>query len=404
VSLTHELEEFLAEEPTAPEMAAPGGTPPTKDALEAALAAGPVMAGDWWELDFKPIEPVLYRVDGAKPLLYAGMSHAFIGEPGRGKSMLGQKLLVEMAGDGQTALFVDLEKDYLAFRERIRALGATKETAGRIGYWRLTRGLTDKAVDRIVAFCAEWRVSVVVIDSVGRALSRAGLDENSNDDVRRWYDGCVEPLLRAGLTVVLIDHFKKPSGDGSSRGGSPSPAGRYAKGAGAKLDVITGAAYGVEFVKPFSRVQSGMAKVITAKDNNGTRCEGEVACEVLVEPHDGGARIDMQLVSPKPLPTNADGSKRYTYLMEQVSKFVEAAETPPSLTVVETSVSGAAIRVRAAVEVLITEGFLTQQVGPRNAKLLTSAKPYREAQDSLTAPAPGSGDSGRPRYRRDEPL
>jgi hypothetical protein len=387
----------------APVMAAPGGTPAPKSALDDALARGPVMAGDWWDTEFEVIEPTLFQVDGAKPLLYPGKSHVFIGEPGRGKSLLGQRLLVELATQDRASLFIDLEKKFEDFRDRIRALGATKPLAQRTGYWRLNGALTPPALKSIIGFCDEWRVSVVVIDSVGRALSRAGLDENNNDDVRRWYDGAVEPLLRAGLTVVLIDHYKKPAGDGGRFGGSPSAASRYAKGAGAKMDVIDGAAYGVETAVPFSRDKAGLIRIVTAKDNNGTRHEGSVAAEARVVPSDGGRRIEVTLVPPEPLPTNTDGTPRWTAIMEQVSRFVEGASTPPSRSKVEAGVNGGATGVRSAIDTLLSEGFLVATDGPRGAKLLTSVRQYRKDADPVT----GQGrpvDAARPPFRSMEPF
>lgn len=390
MSLLDDVAPWDEVEVSEPEMAAPGGSPSSREALDAALASGPVMAGDWWDTELQLVEPTLFTVEGARPLLYPGMSHVIIGEPGRGKSMLGQYLLVQEAAAGRCCLFIDLEKNFSAFRERIRALGATRETAGRIGYWRLNRGLSPKAVERIIEFATRWGVQVVVVDSVGRALSRAGLDENNNDDVRRWYDGAVEPMMRATLTVLMVDHFKKPQGDGGRPGGSPSAAGRYAKGAGAKLDTVTGAAYGVEFVTPFSRTQPGMAKIVVAKDNNGARAEGEVAAEVRVVPHDDGRRIEMTLVAPEPLPTNPDGSARYTVIMESVSRFVQGAAGPQSRAQVEGGVAGNARRIRSAVDRLIAEGYLTETAGPRNSRMLAHVRPYRQDEDRAAA-----GPSGR---------
>jgi hypothetical protein len=361
------------------EMLAPGGEPTQQDALQEALRFGPVMAGDWWDTPLELVEPAFVPVPGGKPLLYPGKSHVFIGEPGRGKTMFAQHALVEEAAAGRCSIFIDLEKGFDSFRERVRALGATKDTAGRMGYWRLTRGLSAPAIDRIVQFAQEWGVQCVVIDSVGRALSRASLDENNNDHVRQWYDTVVEPMLRAGLTVVLIDHFKKPS-EGGPRGGSGH--GRYAKGAGSKLDVIDGAAYGVTNISPFSRDKAGRMKVSCAKDNNGTRAEDEVVCEVEITPIDGGRTIEFKPTAPRVSHT-PQGKIRRTWYMEEVSKFLEGQEGSVAKDTIRQAIGRNRGYVTSAIDTLVEEGFAAEEDGKRNSKQISSVKPYRMADDEL---------------------
>lgn len=364
------------EDDTAPEMLLPGGQPTDQAALEAALASGPVMASDFWDTKLVVSSPVYLPVEGSDlPLIYRGKSHAFIGEPGRGKSMLLQHLHVQEAAAGRCSLFIDLEKDFGHFRERIRALGATKETAARIGYWRLSGAITREKLEAIAAFTRQWGVEVVTIDSVGRALSRAGLTENDNDHVRRWFDETVTPMERGGLTVVLVDHMKKPDEGRGSRGGSPSAAGRYAKGAGAKLDVITGAAYGVSFTKPFSRSKPGMATLITAKDNNGSRHEGEIAAEVSVTPSDEGRCIEMVLRAVVQ-PINGAGEFRPTFYMQKVSEYLATAAEPVSISAIKRDLGGKSEWVGVAVERLVDEGFATQEPGPRGAKLIAHVRSF----------------------------
>lgn len=361
-----------------PEMLAPGGEPTSQDALHEALRQGPVMAGDWWDTELQLVEPAYFDVPGSKPLLYPGKSHAFIGEPGRGKTMLAQHALVQEAKAGRCCLFIDLEKGFDSWRERVRSLGATKEDAARMGYWRLTQGVSPRAVERIVTFGQHWGVQCVVIDSVGRAVTRAGLEENSNDHVRQWYDGAVEPLLRCGFTLLLIDHFKKPGEGGGFRGGSGSS--RYAKGAGAKLDVIDGAAYGVQTITPFSREKAGRLKVVCAKDNNGARHEDQVACEVEVTPLEGGRIIEVKVGAAR-VSMTPEGDTRRTWYMEEVSRYLEKQDEP----VTKDNVRGAIGRnkgyVTQALDTLVAEGFASEEAGKRNAKLISSVKAYRQDED-----------------------
>jgi hypothetical protein len=336
------------------------------------------MASDFWDTELVVAKLVYLPVEGSDlPLIYRGKSHAFIGEPGRGKSMLLQHLHVKEAAAGRCSLFIDLEKDFGHFRERIRALGATKESAARIGYWRLSGAITRESLDAIAGFARQWGVEVVTLDSVGRALSRAGLTENDNDHVRTWFDGVVAPMERGGLTVVLVDHMKKPDDSRGNRGGSPSAAGRYAKGAGAKLDVITGAAYGVSFTKPFSRSKPGMATLVTAKDNNGSRHEGEIAAEVSVTPSDEGRSIEMVLRAVVQ-PVNDAGEFRPTFYMQKVSEHLAKAAEPVSISSIKRALGGKSEWVGIAVERLVDEGFATQEPGPRGAKLITHVRAFEQ--------------------------
>lgn len=365
-----------AEEESAIEMLAPGGEPTPQSALDAALATGPIMAGDWWDTPLQLVEPAFLQVPGGKALIYPGKSHSIVGEAGKGKSMLAQHLCVEEARAGRNSLFIDLEKGFDNFRERVRALGATREAARGLGYWRLTRGLTPRAVERIVEFTQRWGVQVVVIDSVGRALTRAGLEENSNTDVRLWYDGVVEPLMRAGVTPVLIDHFKKP-------GESGAPHGRFAKGAGAKLDVIDGAAYGVQTISPFSKDKQGKMKVVCQKDNNGTHAEGEVVAVVSVTPSpDGHIAFEMGTQQVSHTPT---GEVRRTWYMEEVSRYLEKQDGPVSKDNVRAALGRNKGYVTQAIDTLVAEGHLTEVPGKRNSKQLTSVKPYRQDEDDKAA-------------------
>lgn len=356
---------------------------PNETEMIDALREGPVMAGSWWNVKTTPIRPTMLPVDGGTPLLYPGMSHVFIGEPGRGKSMIGQWLCISEARAGRTCLFIDLEKNLPVFIERLKAMGCTEDEASRIGYWRLTKSFSPAAMERINAFAQRNIVGVIVIDSVGRAVSRAGLDENNNNDVRTWYDTVVDPMSRWGSTPAMIDHVPKPN---QSNGEA-----RYAKGAGAKLDVITGAAYLVRFAAPFSKEKAGFAKVIVAKDNNGERAEGELAAEMHVTPHHDGAQIEIKFSMPTP---TAAKEFRPTVIMERFSDWLRdlgqpvswraAREAPVGSRGAQTSRN----TIDSALRILRDEGFIAW---PEKGKI-SFVKPYRQADDPKSEKYSGATD------------
>lgn len=363
----------------APEILVAGGiaTRPREDDVMLALREGPIVTGSWWDLKHEPIRPSMLDVNEGEPLIYPGMSNVFIGEPGRGKSMIGQWLCITEARAGRTSLFIDLEKNLPHFVERLKAMGCTREEAQRIGYWRLTKSITPEALERIKTFVDANTVGVIVLDSVGRSISRSvingkSLDENNNNDVRLWFDMQVDPWMRWGCTPVLIDHTVKPSQNGQDS--------RYAKGAGAKLDVISGAAYLVRFAAPFSKEKEGMAKIYVAKDNNGERGEGQLAAEMHVTPRDEGTRIEITLTMPE---QKSGDDWRPTVLMARISDWIEKMDQPLSWRAVREAPVGAKggkgskTHIDAALRILRDEGFISWPQGGK----ITHVRAYHQEDD-----------------------
>ena len=392
-----QIDEFLSDADyesinDAPTLLQAGGitTVPNEDDAQRALREGPVSVGSWWDVKHEPIRPIMLEVEGGAPLIYPGMSHAFIGEPGRGKSMVGQWLCVAEARAGRTSLFIDLEKNLPHFVERLKAMGCTREEAQRIGYWRLTKSITPIALDLIHAFAQQHTVGVIVLDSVGRSISRSNingknLDENNNNDVRLWFDQQVDPWMRWGCTPVLIDHTVKPS--------QHSNESRYAKGAGAKLDVINGSAYMLKFAAPFSKEKEGLAKLYVAKDNNGDRAEGQLAAEMHVTPHDGGTRIEIRLCMPE---QKSGDDWRPTLLMERLSEWLDKTGQPVSWRGAREAPVGAKgggasrAHVDAALRLLRDEGFIEWPKGGKISHL----KGYSQEDDPKSEKYKGKPDDG----------
>lgn len=85
----------------------------------------------------------------------------------------------------------------------------------------------------------------------------------------------------------------------------------------------------------------------------------------------------------RPAETGASGvgTWRPTGLMERVSRHLESAGEPLSVRVLGNDVTGNKDHIKVATEVLVTEGYVTTENGPRNAILHTAVKPYRQADD-----------------------
>lgn len=321
----------------------------------------------------RPRPEVLPVTGGPGGLFYVGKSNSVAAPAGRGKTLLAQKVCQEEAVAGRATVFLDFEKDLPTFQVRMKALGLPRAQAGLTWYGRPEFALSV-LMPQLLAHCAQHGVSTVVIDSVGGALEREGghLSENDNGSIRSWYRSAVDPLVVRGITVVLVDHVRRADSEASSDS-------RNAKGAAAKLEVITGAAWMLRSQQPFSADQAGVVQLDCAKDNNGVWAERtKVTCHVT--PSDGGERIgiDLQMggaLLPPPRPVEA---------IERVIAALKAAQEPLSRSALKAATRLKDDQVKQAVEILVAEGVVAESDGPRGARLARLVTP--PAGDQLALP------------------
>jgi hypothetical protein len=212
--------------------------------------------------------------------------------------------------------------------------------------------------------------TLIVIDAVGPAMGRQGLDENDNADVARWHADFIE-VLRAAVTLLLIDHVSRDR-QTRQRGG---------RGGWMKLQLLD-VSYGVKTFKAFSRTQEGSLKLSCAKDRFGTYAIGEIVAELHVTPHDNGDRIELEVRAPGEAATG--GGWRPTGLMENLSKALErrsaAADDPPDREDTLDLVAGRAQYKRQALANLVDGGYVDHFQDGRHQRY-RSIRPYREADD-----------------------
>lgn len=343
-------------------------------------------------------DPVLMpRTDGAC-LLYAGKTHSFHGESESGKSWV---LLVETARcllARERVLMVDFESDAATVVERLRRLGVDDEAMRtRFVYLRPELDFRKSTAERAAwqALLAQ-RFALVGIDGVTEALTIFGVASKDNDEVTGWLRQVARALAeRTGAAVVLVDHVTK---DADTRG-------RFAIGAQAKTSALTGASYVVEVVEPLGVGMVGRLALRVGKDRPGrVRPESgtwrksdrtQEAAVVVIDSREPGRTV--ATVEPPRTTTALDAKPeaspfRPTALMERVSRTLEVASEPLSRTRLEQAVSGKALYVRQAVELLLLDGFLAAD-GPRvngGHPTLRSVRPYREADD---VPSAGTGST-----------
>ncbi|MFQ6172562.1 AAA family ATPase [Oryzobacter sp. R7] len=380
--------------------------------------AGEPIVSSWDEQDLGPVldgtlvvpEPTLFtRTDGIS-LLYPGLIHSFHGEPESGKSLAMQWLAAQVLLDGGTVLYLDHESDGASVVARLLLFGA--EAAGirqRFHYVHPETGhgaLWDRAAweDHLAR-----PTTFAVIDGVTDALGLFGYSQQSNDDIAAWMRLIPRSLAaRTGAAVALVDHVTK---DGESRG-------RFAIGGQAKLAGLTGAAYTVEVKRPLGRGLLGEIALRVAKDRPGyVRAHGgpmrhdrtqEVA-RVLVD--STGPVLTLTVQPPTGSSEEQDGGGslfRPTTLMEKVSRLVESSTTPATFRTITGGIRGKEKDVRNACEVLVVEGWISREDGPRNSHLHRSIRAYRARQDPLSdtyepplddrlptvsPPSPGDGET-----------
>ena len=240
----------------------------------------------------------LRRTDGAF-LLYEGRENGLQGEPASGKTWVALIAAAEVLAIGGTVVAVDLEDTPRAARARLRALGVSVEQLARFLHTDARDVATahELTLAELAATVIGENPDMVLIDSISEAFSRWQLDEDKADDVNTFRDTLVKPLTRSGITVISLDHVAK----------SVEQRGRYARGSGAKLSGLDGAAYSVT-TSGFNRTTGGRIYMKVAKDRHGALpgVVGDTVAQVWMPATIEGHVIDYRVEVPPPPPSKTD--------------------------------------------------------------------------------------------------
>lgn len=312
----------------------------------------------------RPTPTVLTRTDG-QALFYPGKVNGTAGASGDGKSLIVQYASAQELQHGETVIYVDLEDDAASVVSRLLAMGVDPDAIrDRFIYITPDEPYSDAARTMLETLVAERCPTLVVLDSTGESLALDGAKPNDDDDVARWFRRLPTALARLGPAVVVIDHMAKADD------GSLSPIGSQRKRA-----AIGGAQYITAQVRPFSREQAGMVKLICGKDRAGTYRRGQVVAEITVTPDPETGAIGLDVAAPEA----GDGANfRPTFLMERVSRHIEEAGEPLTRNAVRDEVTGNGAAVCKALAVLVDEGYVGRTQDGQ-AHRHHHAKPYREA-------------------------
>lgn len=314
-----------------------------------------------------PDADYLTRNDG-KALLYAGHVHTLQAPPSTGKSWVALCAVAEVIGMGGTAMYLDWEDSPNGILSRLLQLGLDpKAIGGRFTYAKIDGSWGGAEAAAVAQRLDQVRPELVIVDGVAEAMAYDGLDENSNTDFMDWAVRVPRAITATGAAVVLLDHVKKNKEKGD----------RYARGAGAKLAAIDGAAYDVHTVEPFSRDRPGSVSLVVAKDRHGgVGAIGETVAIVKVTPSGHGEVVRLDVTAPAP--RTSDGAWRPTKLMVRISHIVEHG--PSTGAQIRSTLSHSKSQhVTAAIDALEAEGYIAI-VKHGSAVKYRSVRPFHDTE------------------------
>ncbi|MGC0271723.1 AAA family ATPase [Pseudactinotalea sp. Z1739] len=316
--------------------------------------------------------PTIAARDDGACLFYAGKVNGVAGASGSGKTWTALHAAAQQIAAGHHAVYVDLEDDEVGVVGRMLDLGADPDLlagpGARFHYLHPEEAFTDASAEHLAATIRKYRPTLVVIDSTGESMAIDGAKPNDDDDTARWFRRLPTSIANTGPAVVVLDHVVKAD-DG----------GLWPIGSQRKRAAINGAQYMQTTVRPFSKGHPGAAKLICAKDRHGNYRPGQRVTDLAVNPAGAGVHIIMRTPSDAATPTAE--TFRPTALMEKASRALEATAEPLSTRKAYATVRGKQEYVRAALDVLVAEGFANRHDGPNRSTLYSSNRPYRQADD-----------------------
>lgn len=253
-----------------------------------------------------PLLPTMFTRTDGQSLIYPGLLHWLYGPPGLGKTMIAAAVTAQVLTAGGTVGYFDWEGNRTILGDRLRSFGVSAETVEqRFHYYR--PGNLEPHREWLAAVCEPWHLCV--FDGTAKALAASGRDEERNPDVLAWMEQVLTPILAAECAVLMLDHVTK---DPENRS--------MARGAGAKMGEVSGAAWELKAGQPFNRRTSGYVRLIQRKDREGrTGIDGDTVAEVHVIPRRGGAT---EIAVRPPAANAADVANQHA--MEKVWKAVKA--------------------------------------------------------------------------------
>jgi hypothetical protein len=293
------------------------------------------------------------------------------------KSWLAAAASAEVLADGLAVVWIDADDMGLAeVVSRLLVLGATiEQVTSRLLYFAPDVPLDATGRADVGLALDAHPVALAVIDAFDPALELQGLDPNVTSEVQRFLREVVGVFHASGIATLIPDHLAK---DPKRRGGYPIGSQRKHTGVDVHL--------GIELIgEPPTRSRpQGRAVLRAHKDRPAwhDRAEGCRIGEFFLDLDGDGPSWRVVLGRSAATETGERGF-RPTFLMERVSAYLAPLAEAVSETRVVDDVKGKAAAVRLALKLLVEEGYVEVEEGPRRARLHRLARVYREADDTL---------------------
>jgi hypothetical protein len=298
-------------------------------------------------------------------LLYPGKRTLLSGETESLKTWLALILAKAEMDVGYPVAWVDLDAmgpgEILA---RLRALGITDSTIDELFlYYEPSERLVEDLLEEVCGEIAHRGIRLFVVDAFNPILNLHGLDPGSTADIETFWREVATPITQVGAAPTLLDHVTK---NADARGKYAYGSERKASGAIVHI--------GFQLAEVFKRGNTGRAILKTHKDRPGFLPRPAIGRLVLVS---DGANVTYELEEDR---SHKGDQFRPTVYMERVSKKLEGEIEARSKKWIEGNVLGKASWMRAALEVLVDEGFVARE-DTAKGHYFTSLRPYREADD-----------------------
>lgn len=324
------------------------------------------------EHTWKPIDVVHAAANPPEPptigqLLYPAKRTLLSGERDSMKTWLALILVVAEIQAGYPVAWADLDAMGAgAILERLRLLGLTDEQiSAKFLYYAPAERLIGTALNEVAAQLAEVGARMFIADAFNPFLSLHGLDPNSTVDVETFWREVADPICRAGAAPVMLDHVVK---NAQNRGHYAIGSERKASGAIVHL--------GTRIVTPFGRGRVGASVLECHRDREGYLPKPKIGLLQLTA--NDGHNVTFTLKADTP---GSSGAFRPTRLMERASEYLQLQHESVAKNHIITSIPGDDKAIRAALDILITEGHAAAHDGPRKAILIEHVRPYREADE-----------------------
>jgi hypothetical protein len=346
----------------------------------------------WLPVDLEPfingthtaLEPTIFeRTDGQK-LIYPGKIHSIYGESESGKSFVAQYLCAVEIMAGRKVLYIDFEDSPAELVKRLRLFGATNEhIRENFAYLHPWQSLNSIKHRQALAQVLETRWSFVVIDGFTVAMNLLAPAKGTPEAQVAEFMALLPRRItqKTNAAVLTVDHVVK----------SKDSRGRFALGSQEKLNQVTGAAYALEVSQAIYPGARGVLVLRVTKDRIGqvrTNSGQWRASDRTQE----AARITIDSTDPEwtnviiEPPAMGTTQFRPTYLMQVVSEYLESCPAPVSGNELRNNVKGKVEAKLAALNLLVTEGYVERVTGQRGANLHKLVKPYRESMEGMSEP------------------